>query len=166
MREVIRHLVAGASTVLIYPALCFAQFGTVAGVVKADGYGLGSVPITRALAAAGCDTFFVARLEEGVRLRPVVPQARIFVLDGATPDSVPALITHRLTPVLNSLTQIAGWSAARALTSTQIRSWTYARPPGCARKSCAASSLAPSFTQIFSPTHHAPQSSVLAPQEK
>jgi hypothetical protein len=34
MREVIRHLVAGATTVFIFPALCFAQFGTIAGVVK------------------------------------------------------------------------------------------------------------------------------------
>jgi alanine racemase len=84
----------------------------VAGVVKADGYGMGAVAVTRALAEAGCDTFFVARLEEGVQLRPIVPQARIFVLDGAMPDSVPALITHRLTPVLNSLGQIAGWNAA------------------------------------------------------
>ncbi|MGZ6006562.1 MAG: alanine racemase, partial [Rhizomicrobium sp.] len=92
----------------------------VAGVVKADGYGLGAVPVTRALAAAGCDTFFVARLEEGVELRPIVPQARIFVLDGALADSVPALITHRLTPVLNSLAQIAGWSAAARETSTTL----------------------------------------------
>src|SRR6476661_6310490 len=34
MREVIRHLVAGALAVLVFPALCFAQFGTIAGVVK------------------------------------------------------------------------------------------------------------------------------------
>jgi len=84
----------------------------VAGVVKADAYGLGAAAVTKALAGAGCDTFFVARVEEGVALRPVVPQARIFVLDGALADSVPALIRHRLTPVLNSLVQIAGWQAA------------------------------------------------------
>jgi alanine racemase len=92
----------------------------VAGVVKADGYGLGAVEITKALAGAGCDTFFVARLEEGIQLRPLVPEARIFVLDGAMPDSVPALITHRLTPVLNSLAQIAGWNAAAHETRTAL----------------------------------------------
>jgi alanine racemase len=92
----------------------------VAGVVKADGYGLGAVAVARTLAAAGCDTFFVARLEEGVQLRPIVPEARIFVLDGATPDSVPALITHRLTPVLNSLAQIAGWNAAARETRVSL----------------------------------------------
>src|SRR5579863_6206572 len=74
----------------------------VAGVVKADGYGLGAEFVAQALAGAGCDTFFVARLEEGVALRRALGNAqRIFVLDGASPDAVPALIAHRLTPVLN-----------------------------------------------------------------
>jgi len=92
---------------------------SVTGVVKADAYGLGMAPVAKALAAQGCDTFFVARLGEGIALRPLAPQARIFVLDGAAPDAVPALIAHRLTPVLNSLEQIAAWSAcAREMRST------------------------------------------------
>lgn len=84
----------------------------VAAVVKADAYGMGAAGVAPALADAGCDSFFVARLEEGVALRKLVPDARIFVLDGAHPDAVPALITHRLTPALNSLAEIAAWSAA------------------------------------------------------
>jgi alanine racemase len=83
-----------------------------AGVVKADAYGLGLAPVVRALAGQGCDTFFVARLSEGAALRAVLPEARIFVLDGAQPDAIPALIVHRLVPVLNSLAEIALWSAA------------------------------------------------------
>jgi alanine racemase len=87
----------------------------VAGVVKADAYGLGAEMVAPTLAAAGCDTFFVARLEEGVTLRRALRgEARIFVLDGAPSDSVPALIAHHLTPVLNSLADIAGWNAAAA----------------------------------------------------
>ncbi|HWY61308.1 MAG TPA: alanine racemase [Rhizomicrobium sp.] len=85
---------------------------TVAAVVKADGYGLGAGMVAPALQAAGCDTFFVARLQEGMALRPLMPNARIFVLDGAPPDAAPALISHNLTPVLNSLGEIAGWAAA------------------------------------------------------
>jgi len=81
----------------------------VAGVVKADGYGLGADFVAPALAEAGCDTFFVARLEEGIALRRVLNDARIFVLDGAPDGAVPALIAHRLTPVLNSLAQIAAY---------------------------------------------------------
>jgi hypothetical protein len=34
MRGVIGHLVFGALAVVIFPALCFAQFGAIAGVVK------------------------------------------------------------------------------------------------------------------------------------
>ncbi|HWA70474.1 MAG TPA: alanine racemase [Rhizomicrobium sp.] len=84
----------------------------VAAVVKADAYGLGAGRIAPSLAAAGCDSFFVARLEEGVALRALLPGARIFVLDGAEPDAVPALISQGLIPVLNSLAQVAAWSAA------------------------------------------------------
>jgi alanine racemase len=92
----------------------------VAAVVKADGYGLGAGAIAPALAAAGCDSFFVARLEEGIALRKVVPQARIFVLDGPDADAVPALISHRLTPVLNSLGQIAAWGAAAGVGASPL----------------------------------------------
>ena len=84
----------------------------VAAVVKADAYGLGASRVAPELAQAGCDSFFVARLQEGVSLRKLLPRARIFVLDGASPDAVPALISFSLTPVLNSLSEIAAWSAA------------------------------------------------------
>jgi alanine racemase len=43
-----------------------------AGVVKADGYGLGAVPVALALLAEGCDTFFVAHVGEGISLREVI----------------------------------------------------------------------------------------------
>ena len=92
----------------------------VAAVVKADGYGLGAARVAPALAQAGCDSFFVARLEEAIALRKMVPQARIFVLDGADADAVPALISHRLTPVLNSLGQIAAWGAAAGVGSSKL----------------------------------------------
>jgi alanine racemase len=85
---------------------------SVAGVVKADAYGLGMAPAARTLRGLGCDTFFVARLVEGIALRPLVPDARIFVLDGVQDSTVPALLAHRLTPVLNSLAEISAWSAA------------------------------------------------------
>jgi alanine racemase len=100
--------------------LRLAAPAAVAAVVKADGYGLGAARIAPALAQAGCDSFFVARLEEAIALRPLVPRARIFVLDGAPADAAPALISHRLTPVLNSLEQIAAWSAAALSSRTAL----------------------------------------------
>lgn len=93
----------------------------VAAVVKADAYGLGMSKVATMLAAeAGCDAFFVARHSEGIALRPLVPSARIYVLDGAPADFVPALITYRLTPVLNSLADIAAWSAAARAMNTDL----------------------------------------------
>jgi alanine racemase len=83
-----------------------------AAVVKADGYGLGAKMIAPALAGSGCDTFFVAKLAEGVALRPHVRGARIFVLEGVTADGVSVLLAHGLTPVMNSLSDIAVWAAA------------------------------------------------------
>ena len=57
-------------------------------VVKADAYGLGLERVAPVLASAGCRTFFVALLEEGLRLRMLLASATIFVLDGpvAGPD--------------------------------------------------------------------------------
>ena len=92
---------------------CQQLSGTkVAGVVKANAYGLGAEPVARALCDAGCDTFFVARCEEGMRLRSAVPDVRIFVLDGLCGGDADALIAHRLIPTLNSLDEMAVWSAA------------------------------------------------------
>jgi alanine racemase len=100
--------------------LRLAAPAAVAAVVKADAYGLGAARVVPALAEAGCDSFFVARLEEAIAVRALLPRARIFVLDGAPADAVPALISHRLTPVLNSLAQIAAWSAAAQSARTAL----------------------------------------------
>src|ERR1700748_2091941 len=53
-----------------------------AGVVKADAYGCGAGPVARALAGAGCKTFFVATLGEARNVRAAVPTAALYVLDG------------------------------------------------------------------------------------
>lgn len=84
---------------------------TVAPVVKANAYGMGLAPVAHALVNAGADTFFVARMEEGIALRGLLPRQRIFVLDGISAGAAPALLSHALTPVLNSLAEIAEWSA-------------------------------------------------------
>ena len=86
-----------------------------AGMVKADGYGLGAVAVARRLLAEGCRRFFVARLDEGVELRAaLVPGsgAEILVLDGALPGHEPALLDAELTPVLNDLGQVERWRRA------------------------------------------------------
>lgn len=82
-----------------------------AGVVKADAYGLGMARVAPVLARAGCTTFFVATLDEGLALRRVVPGAEIVVLDGALPGTEVEFAEHRLTPALNDLGQIERWAA-------------------------------------------------------
>lgn len=85
-----------------------------AAVVKADAYGLGLAPVARALAAAGCTTFFVARPEEGIELRAILKEARILVLDGLAGRPPTAFLESGLEPVLGSLAELRAWRAARA----------------------------------------------------
>jgi alanine racemase len=87
--------------------------GPVAGVVKADGYGLGARPVAAALYAAGCRHFFVAHLDEALAVRDAVPGAMLAVLSGLIPGTENAYVTHDLTPVLGSLDEIARWQIGR-----------------------------------------------------
>lgn len=82
-----------------------------AGVVKADGYGLGADRVAPALWAEGCRIFFVATLDEAVRLRPTVPEATVCCLNGLLPGSEAVFVEHRIVPVLNALAQIDRWRA-------------------------------------------------------
>jgi len=75
------------------------------GVVKADAYGLGASQVAPSLARAGCKDFFVATVEEGARLRPCLPDARIFTLAGIWSGQERLAIENRLTPVVGSLEQ-------------------------------------------------------------
>jgi alanine racemase len=84
-----------------------------AAVVKADGYGCGLIPVTRALAAAGCKTFFVATIEEARRARAVAPEARIYVLDGFFAGCGPAFAAINASPVIGDLAELAEWDSFR-----------------------------------------------------
>lgn len=85
-----------------------------AAVVKADAYGLGAAAVSRALADAGCHTFFVATLEEGIELREALPDVRILVFHGVLAGEEFAFAAHRLIPVLNSIPQIERWKPVAA----------------------------------------------------
>src|SRR5258705_213121 len=80
-----------------------------AGVVKADGYGLGTVGVARRLLREGCRKFFVATLAEVAELRALAPDVSIYVLEGAVLAAVDELVALRATPVLSSLEQIERW---------------------------------------------------------
>jgi len=88
------------------------QSGAVAGVVKADAYGLGALQVAPALHKAGCRRFFVALLDEALAIRPLLPGAMLAVLSGPFPGTEADYIAHDLIPVLGSLAEIDAWGAA------------------------------------------------------
>ena len=71
-------------------------------VVKADAYGHGTGPCTRAVLEAGADTLGVGILAEGIELRELGIKAPIHVLVGIFPDEADELIQHNLTTTLYS----------------------------------------------------------------
>ncbi len=69
-------------------------------VVKADAYGHGAVPVVRRAVAEGVPWFAVAYVQEALAIRPAAGDARIAVLGVAEPAEVPALLEHRITPIV------------------------------------------------------------------
>ncbi len=80
-----------------------------AAVVKADAYGVGVQLAVPTLTAAGCDTFFVAQADEGIAVRKLAPDARIFVIYGAPKGSEDTMLNYRLIPLLCSPEQVERW---------------------------------------------------------
>jgi alanine racemase len=80
-----------------------------AAVIKADAYGCGVDPVARALAAAGCKTFFVATVEEARAARAAVPSATIYALDGIFQNCGDAFARIDCKPVIGDLNELAEW---------------------------------------------------------
>ena len=81
-----------------------------AAVVKANAYGLGAEQVARALASAGCKTFFVATLDEARSVRPAVPSATLYVLDGVFQNTADAYARIDCKPVIGDLNELAEWA--------------------------------------------------------
>jgi alanine racemase len=84
------------------PAECSA-------VIKANAYGCGIEPVARALAKAGCKTFFVATLDEAAIARAALPSAPLYVLNGFTQNSGDAYAKIDARPVIGELNELAEW---------------------------------------------------------
>ena len=96
-----------------------------AAMLKANGYGLGSVAIASALVQAGCELFFVANLTEAIELRAVFCQTgdddiTIIVLHGIQSGQESDFTAHHLVPVLNDLDQISSWRLYAAKTGKTL----------------------------------------------
>ncbi len=102
-----------------YRRLCREAGGAeVAGVVKANGYGLGAREVAACLMSAGCRNFFVAHAHEGISLRETLGQARIFVLHGLAEGTERDIADAGLVPVVNHPDELRRY-ASLALTRGQ-----------------------------------------------
>jgi alanine racemase len=92
-----------------------ARPAATAAVVKANAYGLGLEEVAAALQSAGCEVFFVAHIDEGLRARAALGgSARIYVLNGLEPTADPDkdYAAHGLAPVIGSAEELERWAAA------------------------------------------------------
>lgn len=94
-----------ALTDQVAPAACSA-------VIKADGYGMGAIPLARRLAAEGCETFWTAHLSEALAVRQALgsSDARVLVLNGPSEEAVSNYLENAVTPVLNTLEEARRWA--------------------------------------------------------
>jgi len=93
----------------------------VMAVVKADAYGHGAVPVSRALARAGIIDFAVATLEEAQALRRAGIDANLLVLGGCFPGQEEGFIRDGLMPALLDLETAERLNKVAVLRRQQIR---------------------------------------------
>ncbi len=88
-----------------------ARGGTAAcgAAVKANGYGLGAVEVTRRLAAASCRDFFVATWAEAAEIAEAAGEAAISVLHGVREEDMEIALASPARPVLNTPEQVHRW---------------------------------------------------------
>ena len=82
----------------------------VAGVVKANGYGLGAQKCSERLFDLGCKSFFVAHIFEAISLRKSLNKyVQIYVLNGFFEDEISGYVEFNLIPVINTFDQLELW---------------------------------------------------------
>jgi alanine racemase len=80
-------------------------------VVKADAYGISIEVAAPALAEAGCKTFFVAHLSEAKKLRAILSDVTIYVLNELFPQTAEVYKQLNVQPVLGSIAECIEWAS-------------------------------------------------------
>ena len=75
-------------------------------IVKANAYGLGAVPISKALSRLGTDAFGVTCSQEGIELREAGIREPIVLLTGFWPGEEHRILRYKLTPAIARLDQL------------------------------------------------------------
>jgi alanine racemase len=78
----------------------------VLAIVKANAYGLGAVPISKALSRMGTDAFGVTCSQEGIELREAGIREPILLLTGFWPGEEQRILEYKLTPTIARLEQL------------------------------------------------------------
>jgi len=89
-------------------------------VVKSNAYGLGAVPVTKALDKAGANRFGVTCSNEGIELREAGIRRPILVLTGFWPGEEKRFIKYRLTPTITRVDDVK--LLERAAKSARLKS--------------------------------------------
>ena len=84
------------------------------GVVKADAYGHGALPVSRLLQEAGADYLAVSCLDEALELRRGGITMPILILGHTPPEMVPQLIAYGITQAVSAKAKAEEYSAAAA----------------------------------------------------
>ncbi|NLE77178.1 MAG: alanine racemase [Chloroflexi bacterium] len=84
----------------------------LAAVVKANAYGHGLVPVSRAVLRAGADRLAVVSVSEAMTLRRGGIQGRILLMGFSLAEDAPAIVHYGLTPTVNSQALAAALSDA------------------------------------------------------
>ena len=84
------------------------------GVVKANAYGHGAVPVARRLEAEGADYLAVACLEEAEELREAGIELPVLILGHTPPERTDELIQYRVTQAVTGLDAARAYDAAAA----------------------------------------------------
>src|ERR1700722_6695098 len=90
-------------------------------VVKSNGYGLGAVPVAKALQKAGAERFGVTCANEGIELREAGIRKPILVLTGFWPGEEKLFIQNRLTPPVVRLGDVRSLERAAKLARVKSR---------------------------------------------
>ena len=87
-----------------YKSLAKKAKNSLAGAtIKANAYGLGDTNVFKILFSNGCRHFFVATLEEALKIRQIYHYGNIYVLNGLNIKDFKYIKKKNIVPVINSL---------------------------------------------------------------
>lgn len=87
-----------------------ASYVECGAVVKANGYGLGIMQVSKALYWVGCRNFFVTYLEEALTIREVTEGSAIYILHGLHESEYHDTARYNFIPVLNRIQDIESYN--------------------------------------------------------